>query len=90
MADREIENRPTAILLAEIASVKLILRAILEGALPQEKSERWAEIEAMVSMIENSARRSTIMGAGADDTKQIMKVAQELAVNFVRGLSPKF
>jgi len=90
MSESEIKNSPLAGVYAEIAGVKMILRAILEGGLATEKTERWAEIEAMVSLIEANAKRVVITGAEAEQAQQIVDAAQKLAIDFVRGLIPQF
>jgi hypothetical protein len=90
MSESEIKNNPLAGIYAEIAGIKMILRAILEGGLPTEKPERWAEIEAMVSLIEANAKRVVIPGAEAEQAQQIVDAAQKLAIDFVRALTPKF
>lgn len=90
MPDSQIQQREIAALFAEIGAIKLILLALLKGSLPTDKGERWAELEAMIHLIEDAASKMAVRGADNDQSKLLMQQSLDLAREFVRGLSPKF
>jgi len=89
MTDTKIDNHTLQVLLAEASANRLILRVLLESVLPQDQSEAWKELEAMVSRIEAIAKVSAVKGLQQESSDKIIKVAEELAVNFVRSVGPK-
>jgi len=87
MAERQSD--PTFDILAEIVATKMVLQGILEGHLPPEKAERWAELEALVSLIERHATKSVISGAGDALSAKLRESGKDRAIAFVRSLMPK-
>jgi hypothetical protein len=89
MAQGEIDDPHVKALFAEVTAVKMIIRAMLEGMLPRDQSEAWKEIEAMVEMIGKIARGGKVAGTEPETSKQILKVAETIATDFVRSVGRK-
>ncbi|MFH1557844.1 MAG: hypothetical protein ABII76_23820 [Pseudomonadota bacterium] len=89
MAKREIKDPQMKALLMEVAATKLILRALIESALPEDQAEAWEEIEGLVGRIESIAKASVISGMESQSSQLMMKVATETASAFVRAIGPK-
>jgi hypothetical protein len=86
----EIEQKTVADIFAEIGALKLMLYAILKGSIPREKPEAWAEIEAMVTVMETAAKSMAVDGADKATSDDLVNRSLKLASQFTRSLSPKF
>jgi hypothetical protein len=89
MTDKQINDHSIKVLLAEASANRLILHALIEAVLPQDQSEAWKDLEAMVSRIETIAKSSAVEGLQKESSDRIIETATELAVNFVRSIGPK-
>ncbi|RWO97222.1 MAG: hypothetical protein EOQ98_19515 [Mesorhizobium sp.] len=88
MAEQKIDQN-VAMAFAEIASVKLVLAAILKGVLPDDTALAGREIDAMIKEVKMIAFRGVAQGVDRATSERITKIAEEQAIRLLEQARPK-